>query len=426
VSSTAETTTTPAAAPVPPPAPETAPAAAPPAAAPHPGFLLHHEDDGGDGRYHLATPDACTCGAPHVGSVAPLKQDDPVIGFKPPEMFCDPARASLSTKQQVAAQTQAIAQQAQKEAVPFEPRDTGEMFRYASFLARSNLIPKSLLGKPSDILVVLLKGRDLGLTPMQSIAGINVIDGKAEVGALTMVALIRKSGLCEEWRLVHSDTKRAVFSTKRRGDSEFTIFEYTIEEAESAGLTTKGYNPAKSPWNTQRRTMLRRRCQSMLAREVYPDIVGGLYDHDELTEMRELETELIKTGMRAAAAGFHADPAMTPPAWMEATAAGTPANTAPEQPAQEPPPAASSAPPAVEVLSARPAPAPAAPPKPVDPLKQRLAKKAQAARPAEAPSLFGERTASDVQPDPLCKGCGVPIDPPKPGEPQQCEACRNS
>jgi len=38
--------------------------------------------------------------------------------------------------------------------------------------------------------------------------------------------------------------------------------------------------------------MLRRRCQSMLAREVYPDIVMGLYDHGELSEMREREMAL--------------------------------------------------------------------------------------------------------------------------------------
>lgn len=404
----------------PPPTPDAAPA--PPVASSPPApaaFVWLHEEEGGDGRIHVVptgapADTACPCGTALPATAARIAPDDQQLGFRPPEMFCDAARAALAPKPaQTPAQTQAIAQQAQKEAVPFQPRDTAEMFRYASFLARSHLIPRSLQGSPSDILVVLLKGQDLGLTPMQSIAGINVIDGKAEVGALTMVALVRKSGLCEMWQLVSSDTKRAVYRTKRRGDLEPTEFEYTIEEAEAAGLTKKGGTPdkvARSPWNTQRRTMLRRRCQSMLAREVYPDIVGGLYDHEELSEMRDLEVELIKTGMKAAAAGFQPDPAFEPPAWMGG-------------PTLDPPiaPPVASSPPVAEVIELPPR--TAAPPPPADPLKARLAKKVAAAKPAAPPP--------DTQPAPppadvMCTGCGVPIDPPAKGAPQMCYACQNS
>lgn len=182
--------------------------------------------------------------------------------------------------------------------LPFYPTTTDEMWRYATMLARSKLLPKAFYPKGdwgkencrvADVHVVLMKGHDLGLKPMQAIGNINVIDGKAEVGALLMTSLILKSGMCEEWRLVSSTTRSATYRTKRRG-AEPIEFEYTIEEAEQMGLVDRGKDEeakAKNQWRLQPRTMLRRRCQSHLAREVYPDIVMGLYDHDELSEMRE-------------------------------------------------------------------------------------------------------------------------------------------
>lgn len=334
---------------------------------------------------------------------APVEQPQP-----PPAPEQPPAEANApapgeatpdaAAQAAAAAATAQALQQVKRDPVPFLPRDTAEMFRYAQFLANSNLIPKALYRQPHDILLVLLKGQDLGLTPMQSIAGLNVIDGKAEVGALMMVSMIRKSGLCEKWQLVFSDATRAVYTTKRRGDDEPTTFEYTIEEAEAAGLTRKGGSPekiARSPWNTQRRTMLRRRCQSFLAREVYPDICAGLYDHDELREIRELEMDLIRTGMEAARAGFAADPE-APPAWMApppvASSAGGEAASVP-----------------IEVI---PAPAPPPQPAPVDPLKARMRKRADAAKNAQ-PELI-------PQTDPTCPDCGGPVS--KPGK---CEACAN-
>jgi len=183
--------------------------------------------------------------------------------------------------------------------VSFTPTNASEMYRYAAMLARAKLLPRGFYDRKDyekkfpridDVHFVLLKGQALGLHPMTSIGNINIIDGKAEVGALLMVSMIRKSGLCKSWRLVESTDRRAVFSTQRIDEDDPTPFEYTIEEAELMGLLDKGRDEeakAKNPWRLQPRTMLRRRCQSMLAREVYSDVVIGLYDYDELTEIRE-------------------------------------------------------------------------------------------------------------------------------------------
>lgn len=420
---TTETTAEPATEPAPPPPAET------------PRGLYH--DAEGDGRYHFVENGRCRCEHPYNGQRL-IDLADKDLGFKSPEEFCDAARAALSppksdpaaapaAKEPIApaAHAAAIAKTAERAVVPFLPRDTQEMFRYANFLAASELIPFALRKKPNDILVVLLKGQDLGLTPMQSIAGINVIDGKAEVGALMMVSLILRSGMCEYWELEESTLTQCTYVTKRRGGRREIRFTYTIEEAEAAGLTKKGGSPekiARSPWNTQRRTMLRRRCQSFLAREVYPDICAGLYDHDELQEVRDLERELIRTGMEATRAGFRVvdGASETLPGWMASGAhpvTGAPAENfqAVERKAQP------DAPP-VEIVDVAP-PAAAepvrdpAPPTMRDPMRDRLARRAKEAKNAQG----------DLLPDEVaCDMCGCPIEPPKKGEPRRCRACLDS
>lgn len=190
--------------------------------------------------------------------------------------------------------------------VSFNPTNASEMYRYVRMLARSSLLPKAFYPKGDyekqhpkidDVHFVCLKGQFLGLHPMISIGNINVIDGKAEVGALLMLAMVRKSGLMVPggWKLLESTDQRAVYATKRIGDDDWTPFEYTIEEARQMGLLDKGKDEAaraKNNWLLQPRTMLRRRGISGLLREIYPDVVIGLYDHGELQEMREREMAL--------------------------------------------------------------------------------------------------------------------------------------
>lgn len=364
------------------------------------------------------TPAATTTEAappppPPPASDAPPPESEHAESAPPPPPDAAQQAAATQATQQAIAQANDAAKRA---AVPFRPTDTAEMFRYAAFLANSNLIPRALQRQPADVLVVLLKGQDLGLSPMQSISGINVIDGKAEVGAQMMIARIMQSGLCEYFEPVfeESDHTRATYVTKRRGGRREIKFVYTVEQADRAGLLKKGRDAAavaRSPWNTQRETMLRRRCGSMLAREVYPDICAGLYDHDELRELRDLEQDLIRTEMEATRAGFRVvDDREAPPEWFGGNAPPA-ATSAP----------ASEAPPVVEVLPAQPPP-PAPAPRP-DPMKERLRKRVEAAKPAGDLFAAAPPPPPVEQPEVTCTKCdGLMVAPP-PGKPRVCDEC---
>jgi hypothetical protein len=160
---------------------------------------------------------------------------------------------------------------------PFEPRGMEEALKLADQFAKSNLLPAHLRGKPADVLVTLLSGRELGFSPLQSVRAIYVVEGKPTLAAEAMVALCkRQPEVCEWFRLVESTPQRATYETKRKGEPEPTRLTFTIEDANRAGVT------GKAVWKNYPAAMLRARCASGLARAVYPELLFGCYDPEEL------------------------------------------------------------------------------------------------------------------------------------------------
>lgn len=162
---------------------------------------------------------------------------------------------------------------------PFEPQSLEQAMSLAKTLAASQIIPDALRNKPADVLVILMTGRELGIGPMQAMRGISVIKGKPVLSADLMVAqCLRHRGVCEFFRLVESTPTAARYQTKRVG-SEPVELAWTIDDAKRAGLDG-GQN-----WRAHPAAMLRARCASALARAVYPDLVGGIYEESEGEEI---------------------------------------------------------------------------------------------------------------------------------------------
>lgn len=164
------------------------------------------------------------------------------------------------------------------EMMALAPRTLGEVRDLSRELAISRLLPSALQKQPADVFLILLTGQELGLGAMQSIRGIHVIDGKPAMSADLMGALcVRRRDICEYVSLVESTPQRAVYETKRVGAPKPTRLTWTIEQAQAAGLRGKGN------WSRYPDAMLRARCLSALCRAVYPDLVAGVYDPDELS-----------------------------------------------------------------------------------------------------------------------------------------------
>lgn len=177
--------------------------------------------------------------------------------------------------------------------VPFNPDRMDDLFRYAKFVAQSSLVPTALQGKPYNVLLVLLKGKELDLQPMQAIGNINVIEGKAEVGAHLIVALILRSPECEYFYLDEAqdagegDDIFATYVTRRAGwpEGKEQRATWSVARAVAARLGNK------DNWKYHPLSMCKRRSSSELGRDVYPDIVMGMYDHGELSEVIDIDPE---------------------------------------------------------------------------------------------------------------------------------------
>ena len=61
---------------------------------------------------------------------------------------------------------------------PFDPSNIQEAMQLASTLAKSSLVPATFRGKDADVLLVIMGGRELGLSVVQSFRAFYVLSGK--------------------------------------------------------------------------------------------------------------------------------------------------------------------------------------------------------------------------------------------------------
>jgi hypothetical protein len=162
---------------------------------------------------------------------------------------------------------------------PIEPVNFSELRALAKDAAASKFFGAN---SPEQALMVMMAGRDLGLSYTQALRAFHVIEGKPALSADGMVAVcLARKDVCEYFRVVEADDKHATVVAKRAGDPERRLT-FTFAEAERAGLVKDKGGWAKWPGR-----MCLARAKSFLARELFPDLLMGMYDPDELRDSRE-------------------------------------------------------------------------------------------------------------------------------------------
>jgi hypothetical protein len=164
--------------------------------------------------------------------------------------------------------------------------DWATMKEQASALVRSGLLPKAI-DTPEKAIAIMMQGRELGIGPMQAIAGINVIAGKATVSPQLMLALIERSGKLEHIDIDSQQTYCTV-TMKRIGRHEHSET-FTMDDA--SRMMTSGWKnnkkvqiplSEKSNWQQMPAIMLKWRAVAACARVVFPDVIMGMYTHEEI------------------------------------------------------------------------------------------------------------------------------------------------
>jgi hypothetical protein len=156
-----------------------------------------------------------------------------------------------------------------------QPATLGELRALAEDAARSKFFGGLETG--AQAMMVMLAGRDLGFSYTQSLRAFHVIKGKPCLSADGMVAVcLARRDLCEYFRCVEDTDTAVTWETLRVGASPKRET-FTMADAQRAGLVNEMYR--KYP-----RRMMGARAKSFLARDVYPELLMGLYDPDEIQE----------------------------------------------------------------------------------------------------------------------------------------------
>ena len=132
------------------------------------------------------------------------------------------------------------------------------------------------IGEKAGVMMIMLSARELGIPPMQALnGGINIINGKAEISARMMSALIRKAG--HEIKIKEiSDTACTLVGTRSdTGESEEASF--SVADAQKAKLVKPGGGWEKCP-----KDMCFARALSRLARQLFSDVIGIGYVEGEI------------------------------------------------------------------------------------------------------------------------------------------------
>lgn len=137
------------------------------------------------------------------------------------------------------------------------------------------------IGKESGIMMVMLAAREYGIGPVQALnGGINIIEGKVELSARLMGAMIRRAG--HTMQILESTDEKCRILGKRADTGEEYIAEFTIEQAQRAGLVKE-----KGAWKRTPDDMLFARAQSKLARRLFSDVIGIGYVQGEISQQSE-------------------------------------------------------------------------------------------------------------------------------------------
>jgi len=152
-----------------------------------------------------------------------------------------------------------------------------QAWKLAEKIAATDFVPPALRGKPEAVLACILAGHEAGVSPMQALSKIHIIEGRPAMAAELMRALVLQHG--HELNYAEVSTTSVTAEGKRRGSERWTRVTWTMDDAKRGGLD------GKQNWRRWPRAMLIARATAELCRMIFPDVLAGIsYTVEELSD----------------------------------------------------------------------------------------------------------------------------------------------
>ncbi len=151
------------------------------------------------------------------------------------------------------------------------------------FIAMARNLAKTPFGQncggEAGIVSIMFYARELGIPPMLSVmGGFHNVQGHLEMSARLINLRIRQLG--HKIELKELTDQKCVIAFERTDTGEKGTIEYTIQDAETAGLVKGGGN-----WDKHPKDMLWARAVTRLGRRHIPEAVGMAYVEGEISEL---------------------------------------------------------------------------------------------------------------------------------------------
>lgn len=139
----------------------------------------------------------------------------------------------------------------------------------------------------AGIFAIVQKAKSLNIQPLEALnGGLYYVQGKVGMSSEMMACLIRQAG--------HSITKdpksnndNCILHGRRADNGDTWSISFSMDDARRAGLAKNMYDKYPS-------VMLYNRAMSMLARQLFPDVIKGAgYTHEELMEIKDNRPQAI-------------------------------------------------------------------------------------------------------------------------------------
>ena len=181
-----------------------------------------------------------------------------------------------------------------------------EQVNFAKTVSAGDLLPQAYRNKPANVMIAMGLGSSMGLSPMESLYRIDVIQGKPTASAELIASNVRRAGHILRLE-VNENPPAARCVIVRADDPDFEhVVIRDLEWAKGMGLVTKD-NYKKQP-----ATMLGWRALTACARKACPEALYGVqHTADELSDGGSVPNAAAPT---VSVADFQTPAEPTPPA----------------------------------------------------------------------------------------------------------------
>lgn len=168
---------------------------------------------------------------------------------------------------------------------PLVPTSLDEALQLGRAVVAAKLAPRGM-ETAEACMIAILHGLEVGLSPMQALQRIAVVDGRPTIWGDGALALVQASGLADS--ITESvDGERpeewvASCTVLRRGERQSVTRTFSVKDAQRARLWGKA-----GPWSEYPLRMLQMRARAFALRDVFADVLGGLYLREELPDAED-------------------------------------------------------------------------------------------------------------------------------------------